>query len=181
MKIYTRGGDKGQTSLIGGKRVRKDHIRVNAYGTIDELNAAIGVALSVMTNESMKKELHHIQHTLFDCGADLANPEVKGVGMTAAHHVTWLEERIDFYSTQTPLLEKFVLPGGAPAASHLHLARTIARRAERGIVTLAESEEVSNVTRSYINRLSDYLFAAARFINKEASVEEPVYDKPLKG
>jgi len=177
MRIYTRGGDKGKTSLIGGQRVSKDNIRVNAYGTIDELNAAIGVAIAAMTNATMKQELQHIQHTLFDCGADLANPEVKEVGMTTSSHVAWLEERIDFYTEQAPPLENFILPGGAPAASHLHVARTIARRAERAIVTLAEIAEVSHITRSYVNRLSDYLFATARFLNLESGIKEPVYMK----
>jgi len=175
MKIYTRSGDKGETSLIGGWRVGKNSLRVNAYGTLDELNAVIGLSLSVMTSNEIRKDLLQIQHMIFDCGTDLATPDNQAGFLMKISHITWLEERIDFYHDKAPPLKSFILPGGCIAASYLHLARTVARRAEREIVTLMETEAVGEYALSYVNRLSDYLFAVARFVNFENRVEEHTY------
>jgi len=175
MKIYTRSGDKGQTSLIGGKRVSKNNPRVNAYGTLDELNALIGMTLAVATTIELEKDLRQIQHTIFDCGIDLASPDDLAKSLVKEGHITWLEERIDFYNSQVPQLKSFILPGGCLAASHLHLARTVARRAEREIVALMETETINSNVVSYVNRLSDYLFVAARLVNFEDGDEEHIY------
>lgn len=179
MKIYTRGGDKGQTSLIGGSRVAKNDTRVNAYGTVDELNSTLGIVIALIDNQRLKKELQHIQHTLFDCGADLANPLIQSEGVIKKDDVNWLEERIDFYSECVAPLTKFILPGGSLAASQLHFSRTVARRAERMIINLAQEAQISKETTAYVNRLSDYLFAVARYLNKKANIDEPVYDVDL--
>ena len=176
MKIYTRSGDKGQTSLIGGKRVSKSNPRVNAYGTLDELNALISLVLSAATSDEMEKDLLQIQHMIFDCGTDLATPNNQAKLLIKVQDVTWLEDRIDFYTSQVPGLKAFILPGGCLAASHLHLARTVARRAEREIVALMESEAVNEHVLSYINRLSDYLFVTARFANFETGTKEHIYE-----
>jgi len=175
MKLYTRGGDKGETSLIGGTRTGKHSARVTAYGTLDELNALVGLAIATLSHQKVKQELIHIQHTIFDCGTDLATPEPVTEPLINSDHVTWLEDKIDFYSDQTPKLKNFILPGGSLDASYLHVARTVARRAEREISRLMETEEINQYAASYVNRLSDYLFAIARFVNFEGQVEEQAY------
>jgi cob(I)alamin adenosyltransferase len=177
MKLYTRTGDQGETGLIG-KRVPKDNIRVECYGTIDELNCFIGLAAAELVDGSMggiKREFHRIQHELFDCGADLANVSKKKKGMLKKDCVDFLERRIDEYSEEAPPLERFILPGGSKAAAYVHTARTIARRAERQIVKLSHTEELTDFTLQYINRLSDYLFAVARVINFRLHVKDVEY------
>lgn len=177
-KIYTRGGDKGETSLAGGARRRKDDIRVEAYGTIDETNAAIGVArLALETRDhNVDEMLARIQNDLFDLGAELASPiergKVKAGGLRLTivqDQVDRLEREIDALNADLEPLKSFVLPGGAPAAAHLHLARAISRRAERIMVALAhtEGEEVDKVALRYVNRLSDFLFVASRYVNRD--------------
>ncbi|ALC82325.1 MULTISPECIES: cob(I)yrinic acid a,c-diamide adenosyltransferase [Bacillus] len=179
MKLYTRTGDQGQTSLIGG-RVSKDDIRVESYGTIDELNSFIGLAAAELENKitsEIKEELFKIQLELFDCGGELANVSKTKEGMLKEEYVEFLEQRIDEYTKEAPPLERFILPGGSKASAYVHAARTIARRAERQIVRLMNSEEIPSVTLKYINRLSDYLFAVARVINFRLHVKDVEYER----
>ena len=164
-RIYTRGGDKGQTSLGSGKRVAKHDPRVDAYGQVDEANAAIGLA-RLHTRGSADAMLARIQNDLFDLGADLCRPEPKeGDLRIVASQVTRLEREIDKMNAALQPLQSFVLPGGTPAAAYLHLARTIARRAERAMTALADNGSVNPEAIKYINRLSDHLFVLSRFLN----------------
>ena len=171
-KIYTRGGDAGETSLGDGARVRKDTLRVEAYGTVDEANAAIGMARLEAQGEA-DAALGRIQNDLFDLGADLCRPQgdVKADGAlrVSAAQVARLESEIDAFSTALAPLESFVLPGGSAAAAYLHLARTITRRAERLVVALAAAEPVNPEAVKYLNRLSDLLFVLARHCNDDGA------------
>jgi cob(I)alamin adenosyltransferase len=166
-RIYTKGGDAGMTSLGSGERVPKHDPRVAAYGTIDEANAAIGIA-RLHAGGELDPMLGRIQNDLFDLGADLCRPDDKG-GKEALRvidrQVERLEQEIDAMNAKLSPLKSFVLPGGSPAAAHLHLARTIVRRAEREITALAEREAVNAAAIRYVNRLSDHLFVAARAAN----------------
>jgi cob(I)alamin adenosyltransferase len=167
-RIYTRGGDKGKTSLGDGTRVPKQSLRVEAYGTVDEANAAIGLArLHVAGDEEAM--LARIQNDLFDLGADLCTPEGgrRGAGALriVAAQVERLEAEIDGMNADLQPLTSFVLPGGTPAASYLHLARTVTRRAERLTCALAEAEKVNSEAIKYLNRLSDHLFVLGRRVN----------------
>lgn len=167
-RIYTRGGDQGQTSLGGGARVPKHDLRVAAYGTVDEANAAIGIA-RLHTSGDADAMLSRIQNDLFDLGADLCRPESGEPDQSALRmadsQVDRLEAEIDTMNEALEPLTSFVLPGGGPAAAYLHLARTVSRRAERLIVELAESETVNAAALRYANRLSDHLFVLARWLN----------------
>jgi len=167
-RIYTRGGDQGQTSLGGGARVPKHDLRVAAYGTVDEANAAIGIA-RLHTSGDADAMLSRIQNDLFDLGADLCRPETGEPDQSALRmadsQVDRLEAEIDTMNEALEPLTSFVLPGGGPAAAYLHLARTVSRRAERLIVELAESETVNAAALRYANRLSDHLFVLARWLN----------------
>jgi cob(I)alamin adenosyltransferase len=167
-KIYTRGGDKGETSLGDGKRVAKTDPRVAAFGTVDEVNAAIGLARLHATGEA-DAMLARIQNDLFDLGADLCTPEGNerraGALRIVPAQVERLEREIDAMNEQLAPLNSFVLPGGSAASAHLHLARTIARRAEREMVGLAAAEPVNQAALHYINRLSDHLFVLSRHLN----------------
>ncbi len=172
-KLYTRTGDSGQTSLFGGRRVRKDHPRVEAYGTIDELNAALGVATSALRQRKLVAAIQSIQNELFNIGAELASDQPvrrgkrqAGVFQLEMTKVRRLEELIDDYDTRVPPLRTFILPGGSSASSLLHLARTICRRAERATVTLAAEEAVNPAIVAYLNRLCDLLFVLARYVSK---------------
>lgn len=168
-KIYTRGGDGGQTSLSDGRRLDKDDPRVAAYGTVDEANAAIGIA-RLTTSGAADSMLSRIQNDLFDVGADLATP---GEDFTPSEmvlratdgQVTRLEEEIDQMNFSLADLTSFILPGGSPASAHLHLARTIVRRAERDAITAAKHEPINPEAIKYLNRLSDHLFVLARHLN----------------
>ncbi|SDD30997.1 cob(I)alamin adenosyltransferase [Terribacillus halophilus] len=174
MKIYTKTGDKGETSLIYGTRVPKNHPRVEAYGTLDEANAAIGMALSLLAaeNDPFRQSLQRVQTLLFHAGAELATPPDKEVQWKLeSKHISILESDIDCWSEELPSLQQFILPGGCPSSAALHQARTIVRRAERLIVALAEGDR-SGKTLSFINRLSDYLFVAARYANHLQGTEE---------
>ncbi len=172
-KIYTRTGDDGTTALGTGDRRKKYDLRVASYGTIDETNAVIGIArLYTVGEHSIHSALSRIQNDLFDVGADLATPgKGKGPGgarlTVTATQVTWLEQQIDLLNGELTPLKSFVLPGGYEAAAYLHLARTVCRRAERLIAELADrpDESVTPEVLQYVNRLSDYLFVAARFAN----------------
>jgi cob(I)alamin adenosyltransferase len=164
-RIYTRGGDKGRTSLGGGARVAKHDPRVEAYGTVDEANAAIGLA-RLHTKGDADAMLARIQNDLFDLGADLCRPDDKqGALRILDTQVDRLEREIDAMNAALQPLESFVLPGGKPAAAALHLARTIARRAERAMTALAEKRPVNPAAIKYINRLSDHLFVLSRSLN----------------
>lgn len=166
MKIYTKTGDKGQTSIIGGEKVSKASSRVCSYGTIDELNSYLGVIISQMKSSlDVKKDLVEIQQVLFDCGTDMATPNATKGYRTKTESTLWLEECIDKYLQSPEPLTEFILPGGDPIASHLHYARTIARRAEREVVATADAEEINDEVLKFLNRLSDYFFAGARLIN----------------
>jgi cob(I)alamin adenosyltransferase len=175
-KIYTRGGDGGETSLGDGERRPKDDLRVAAYGTVDEANAAVGIARLHLTGEDSAM-LARIQDDLFDLGADLCVPEEGPKGEASgvlalritATQVKRLEDEIDALNSRLAPLESFVLPAGSAAAAHLHLARAIARRAERLMVRLARSETVNPEALKYINRLSDHLFVLARHANRDGA------------
>ena len=178
-KIYTRTGDAGETGLFGGGRVSKDHLRVRAYGTIDEANAVIGVARSAGPSPEIDGILERVQHQLFDLGAELATPEdaaaAAHIARTTPERVEALERDIDRCESVLPPLSQFVLPGGTPAASALHHARTVARRAEREIVALAAREPVNPELLKYVNRLSDLLFVLARLANHAAGRPDVVW------
>ncbi|MDW3205990.1 MAG: cob(I)yrinic acid a,c-diamide adenosyltransferase [Alphaproteobacteria bacterium] len=167
-KIYTRGGDAGQTSLGDGSRRAKHDLRVEAYGTVDEANAAIGMVRQHTTGE-IDDLLSRIQNDLFDLGADLCTPEGTERRSSAlrveASQVKALEDEIDRYNASLEPLKSFVLPGGTPAAAYLHLARTVTRRAERLVVALAEAETVNPESVKYLNRLSDLFFVLGRYEN----------------
>ncbi len=178
MKIYTKTGDDGSTSLFGGTRVQKNNIRINAYGTIDELNSVIGLALSHKISEEVKFELQEIQNTLFQIGSELASPEnVKSdlIKKTSKEEINYLESLIDKFDENLPPLKNFILPGGIESASYLHFARTVCRRAERIIVELKELELININTLIYLNRLSDLLFVLARYENYVTQTPEIVW------
>jgi cob(I)alamin adenosyltransferase len=175
MKIYTRGGDTGTTQLLGPGRVPKDHARVEAYGAVDEVNAALGVALTHPLPTGLDAHLRAIQDDLFTVGAELATPPgggSPGLPRVPPGWVERLEEWIDGHEATLPPLRSFILPGGAPAAAALHVARCVCRRAERAVVRLDHEEPVGAVLLAYINRLSDYLFVAARLANARAGVAD---------
>jgi cob(I)alamin adenosyltransferase len=171
-RIYTRGGDGGETSLGDGARVRKHSLRVAAFGTVDEANAAIGLA-RLATEGEADAMLARIQNDLFDLGADLCTPEdgrrAAGALRIQASQVARLEREIDALNAALKPLDSFVLPGGTACAAHLHLARTIARRAERLIAELAEREPVNPEALKYINRVSDHLFVLGRHVNDKGA------------
>lgn len=178
MKIYTKTGDDGSTSLFGGTRVQKNNIRINAYGTIDELNSVIGIAVSGDINDEIKFELENIQNVLFQIGSELASPEnVKSniIKRTSEEDVKNLETLIDKFDEKLPPLKNFILPGGNNSAAQLHYARTVCRRAERIIVELKEFELVSKNVLIYVNRLSDLFFVLARYQNLSRSTAEIIW------
>ena len=160
-KIYTRTGDKGTTGLGDGSRVDKDCLRVEAYGTVDELNSALGLVLAAELPDSVRTCLTRIQHELFDLGGELCMP---GTVLIPDSYVDQLEADLDAANEALPPLEDFILPGGTESAARCHLARTICRRAERILVTLGKHEEVNRVSLRYLNRLSDLLFVLARVL-----------------
>jgi cob(I)alamin adenosyltransferase len=168
-KIYTRTGDEGKTSLGDGSRLPKFHLRVTAYGSIDEANSVIGLAILHVLDPDVMQLLRHIQNDLFDVGADLCQPEKPGAGKPSLRvteeQVTWLENQIDRFNAGLEPLSSFVLPGGSPASSHMHHARTVTRRAERDVVRLFTDEPLNPVVLRYVNRLSDLLFVLARYLN----------------
>ena len=176
MKIYTKTGDLGETSLLGGARVPKDHLRVAAYGDVDETSAALG-AVRALAEEALERLLLTVQRDLFAIGAQLADPTHRVAAKRAkaavtAAHVRRLERAIDAREEKLPPLRSFVMPGGAPAAALLHQARTVCRRAERSVVTLARETDVDPRIIVYLNRLSDLLFVLARFENRRAGLAE---------
>ena len=178
MKIYTRTGDKGQTSIIGG-RVDKDDVRVEAYGTVDEVNCFVGQAVTQLEPElfqDVREDLEKIQHELFDCGGDLANVTKKREPKLTKKPITYLEARIDVFIEEAPELERFILPGGSSGAATLHIARTVTRRAERLVVKLMKQDSgLSELPLQFLNRLSDYFFAVARVVNFRLGVKDVEY------
>jgi len=174
-KVYTKSGDKGETSLVGGRRVNKDHIRIEAYGTIDELNSIVGICTLKSKNKTILKELNKIQHCLFDLGSELAtHPQdhYEGIILIPETSASELERWIDNWNKDLKALKSFVLPGGNELNAFLHLARTVSRRAERIMVSLSHNEEVRSEAIIYMNRLSDYFFVLSRaVIAEEGAVE----------
>ncbi len=160
-KIYTRTGDKGTTGLGDGSRVDKDSLRVEAYGTVDELNSAVGLVLSADLPGDVRDCLTRVQHELFDLGGELCMP---GTVLIPGDYVDGLERDLDNFNAELPPLKDFILPGGSESASRCHLARTVARRAERRVISLAHNENVNEATIRYLNRLSDLLFVVARVL-----------------
>ena len=181
MKIYTKTGDDGTTGLLGPGRLPKDHARIDAYGTVDELNAALGLARALGPDRATDTLLGQLQDDLFAAGAALADPDPRGRFHNAisAESVTRLEDTIDALEAELPPLYQFVLPTGTPAAAQIHLARTICRRAERAVVRLAHApgEHVAPSVLIYLNRLSDLLFVVGRVVNQRAGVA----DVPWRG
>lgn len=175
MKIYTKAGDLGETSLwgrAGEKRVRKDALRVEAYGTVDEANAALGVAYAELAPGILAEQLRAIQHRLFALGADLSNISAERQDRVRSEDIETLERWIDGMESRLSPLRQFILPGGTKAASFLHVARTLVRRAERRVVALTQEDSTLAVHVKYLNRLSDYLFVAARMANRLAGQED---------
>lgn len=170
-KIYTRTGDEGETGLFGGGRVPKDHARVEACGSLDEVNGALGLLTSYLTPD-LAGVVQEIQHTLFNIGADLASPGpgADGVPSVNAGDVALLEHLIDGWEAELEPLRSFILPGGSRAAAVCHMARSVVRRAERRTVTLARTEPVNPEILRYLNRLSDCLFVLARVLNRRAGI-----------
>jgi cob(I)alamin adenosyltransferase len=174
--VYTRTGDKGTTSLVGGQRVAKSDIRLESYGTVDELNSHIGLLISLLHNEHDVEMLTRIQKLLFVVGSNLAtdqsNTELKAASVVHAEDILMLENEIDVIDEALPQLRAFVLPGGCQASSQCHVCRTVCRRAERRILSLEEQAEVQPELLQFINRLSDYLFVLARKINIDEKKSE---------
>ena len=177
--IYTRGGDKGTTALANGDRVPKDAARVEAYGTVDEANSWIGAARAALPRESeadrlLEACLNLVQHRLFNCSSNLATPEGSPFQppRVTQQDVDWLEAAIDRFERDTGPLKAFILPGGSPGASMLQVARTVCRRAERRLVTLSGAEPLDPLVLKFVNRASDFLFAAARFANRAAGTDD---------
>jgi cob(I)alamin adenosyltransferase len=180
MKIYTKTGDEGQTGLFGGPRVPKDDPRIEAYGTVDELNATLGVARAAGLPVPIDVVLARVEHELFALGAELATPEPDshGTALVSAGHVTMLESDIDRFEEQLVPLRQFILPGGTPGAAQLHVARTVCRRAERRLVTLAGQQSISPTLVIYLNRLADLLFVLSRAANAAAGQADVEWQKP---
>jgi cob(I)alamin adenosyltransferase len=175
-KIYTRGGDAGETSLGDGSRVSKLDARIAAYGSVDELNAALGVVLAGDCHEELRETLVRIQNELFDLGADLSVPVgLEGRLRTTQEQVDALESDCDRFNAGLPELKSFVLPGGTEVAARLHVARTICRRAEREALAAADEHALNPLALVYLNRLSDLLFIAARFANAAGGADEPLW------
>jgi len=167
-KIYTKTGDKGSTQLGDGKRVEKNSLRVDAYGSVDEANATIGLSI-LRTNIKIKKILQIIQNDLFDLGADLCVPDKKNIHKLKITNdrVDYIEGKIDTFNKELAPLNSFILPGGSESSTYLHIARTVTRRAERKVVALSKKEKVNPVAIIYLNRLSDLLFVLARYTNNK--------------
>ncbi|MBI4409954.1 MAG: cob(I)yrinic acid a,c-diamide adenosyltransferase [Gemmatimonadetes bacterium] len=185
--IYTRTGDAGETGLFGGGRVPKAHPRVEAYGEVDELNAALGWVAAVTDDAELRSRLARIQADLFAIGAHLATPDAAPgrkrpeLPPLPEERVPEFERWIDEATSQLPELRVFILPGGSPAGAALHLARTICRRAERRVVALARAEAVQPSVLAYLNRLSDLLFVLARVANRRAGVDEITWESAHRG
>ena len=179
-RVYTRAGDGGETALAGGQRVPKESLRIEAYGTVDELNSAIGVAVATGLEPPLAEPFAVIQQVLFNLGAELATPREPGEEAAGPHvesrHVDQLEAWIDEWNDSLEPLTSFILPGGDPTAAHLHLARTVCRRAERLAFALSREEYAGEFVAAYLNRLSDLLFVAARLQNRLSGHGDVLWD-----
>ncbi len=184
IKIYTKTGDRGETGLFAGGRVPKDHLRVETYGSVDELNAVIGIARTQLQDAEVDAALHRIESELFSLGADLATPldaaSARVVRMDEPM-VERLEQEIDRFEEELQPLTHFILPGGSAGGATLHFARTVCRRAERHAVGLAREAPINDASMRYLNRLSDWLFVAARLINTRAGQPEERWISPIEG
>ena len=178
MKIYTKTGDDGKTSLFDNSRVWKSHERIVSYGAIDELNSAVGIAISMDLDHQLKEILVRIQNELFTVGSDLANPNMSDTKIrTTENMILSLEIDIDAFESELSELTNFLLPGGTLMSSILHLSRTIARRAETHVIALSQKEEISKIVIVYLNRLSDLLFVLARVLNKRKNIDDIVWKR----
>ena len=175
-KVYTRTGDKGETSLVSGDRVSKASLRVEAFGEVDELNSLLGVIRADLADTDLDATLATIQNDLFTVGADLASPASIEVPRIGDAFIENLESFADKYLQELTPLKEFILPGGCEKAALLHLARTVTRRTERRVVALAATDEINQLTIVYLNRLSDLLFILARVTNKRSGIPEPLAD-----
>ena len=184
MKIYTKKGDHGDTGVLGGPRVRKDDLRIEAYGTVDELNSTLGLVRASGPPADMDATLRRIQHELFAVGSELAsiNPFEFQTDIVGADHTVLLEREIDRYDAELPPLRQFILPAGTPLAAALHMARTVCRRAERRVVTLTYAHEGPASPRlvTYLNRLGDLLFMMCRAANAVAGIPDEAWVKPAR-
>lgn len=182
--IYTKTGDKGTTSLVGGTRVPKTHIRLEAYGTIDELNSHLGLLQTYLTDEADKQLISRVQNKLFSVGSYLATDqqktELRMESRIEGYDIELLEQAIDAIDNALPPLNAFILPGGARGAAICHICRTVCRRAERRILVLAEECEIDAHVTAFVNRLSDYLFILARKLNQLTKTDEIFWDKSCK-
>lgn len=181
-KLYTRTGDSGQTALFGGRRIAKDHPRVEAYGAVDELNSTLGVAVAFLSRGALATVLQQIQNELFNIGSELASEtgkraEAGRLFLEPEAKIAAIERLIDDYDSKVDTLRTFILPSGSRAGSLLHLSRTVCRRAERAVITLARDEPVNPDLLRYLNRLSDLLFVLARYVNKAARRPETPWRK----
>ena len=180
MRLYTKRGDNGMTDLMGG-RVRKSHPRVEAYGTIDELNSVLGMVRTVLADKQLARMVEKVQRDLFVIGAELAtSPDLRPPMKLSRARLRALERQIDAFQHEAPTPRLFVLPGGSPVAALVHFARTVCRRAERCVVALSEREPVRPLVLQYLNRLSDWLFALALVINKRTQVPEVLWEGQRK-
>ena len=178
MKIYTKTGDDGKTSLFDNSRVWKSHERIVSYGAIDELNSAVGIAISMDLDHQLKEILVRIQNELFTVGSDLANPNMSDTKIrTTENMILSLENDIDTFESELSELTNFILPGGTLMSSILHLSRTIARRAETHVIALSQKEEINKIAIVYLNRLSDLLFVLARVLNKRKNIDDIVWKR----
>ena len=176
MKIYTKTGDDGKTSLFDNSRVWKSNQRIMSYGSVDELNSTLGVAISMDLDPQIKEILIKIQNDLFIVGSDLANPDMTNTKIrTTESMITTLENHIDEFESELLELKSFILPGGTLASSILHFSRTVSRRAETHVVALSQNEEINKIAGIYLNRLSDLLFVLARVLNKKRDVDDTVW------
>lgn len=184
MKIYTKTGDKGTTSLVGGTRVPKTHIRLEAYGTVDELNSNLGLLITYLLDEKDKVFLQQVQDRLFAVGSHLATDrektELKAASVISPEQVEMVEREIDRLDALLPPLSAFILPGGSRGAAVCHICRTVCRRAERRILALAEQVEISSELLAYVNRLSDYLFVLSRKMNQDDKKGEIFWNNSCK-
>ena len=181
MKIYTKTGDNGETGLFGGERISKDSLRINAYGTIDELNSLIGLTVTEVKDPGVKENLIKIQNQIFVVGTDLATPEDEktkklNISRTPKSFYTDIEKMIDEYETNLPELRNFILPGGTKSAALLHVCRTICRRAEREVVALKNSVIIGDNILIFLNRLSDLFFVLSRFENKVSNHPDVIWN-----
>ncbi|HRJ26618.1 MAG TPA: cob(I)yrinic acid a,c-diamide adenosyltransferase [Fimbriimonadaceae bacterium] len=183
MRIYTKTGDKGETGLVGGSRVPKHDPRIECLGAVDEVNASLGVARLHSTGLALDDALAKVQNWLFDVGAEIATPTDSKYYQTSVHaeHMAYLEQSIDEMESRLAPLKNFILPGGSALSAHLHLARTVCRRAERVLSDSAEEIGLRDELRMFVNRLSDWLFVAAREANRLASVEDVKWSRDSDG